>query len=71
MSRLPRISGKEVIKKLKRAGYFEVRQHGSHVLLQHDTRPSTGVPLHDIIGPGLLRQILRETQLSPEEFRNL
>ncbi len=71
MPRLPRISGKEVIKKLKRGGYHEVRQQGSHVRLRHESRPSTSVPLHDIIGPGLLRQILRETDLSPEEFARL
>ncbi|MEK7093368.1 MAG: type II toxin-antitoxin system HicA family toxin [Patescibacteria group bacterium] len=71
MPRLPRISGKEVIKKLKRCGYYEARQQGSHVRLWHDNRPSTSVPLHDIIGPGLLRQILRETKLTPEEFANL
>jgi predicted RNA binding protein YcfA (HicA-like mRNA interferase family) len=71
MPRLPRISGKEVIKKLKRGGYYEVRQHGSHAWLKHETRPSTSVPLHDLIGPGLLRQILRETNFSPEEFVDL
>jgi len=68
---LPRISGKAVIKKLKRAGYFEVRYHGDHVWLEHDARPSTSIPLHDIIGPGLMRQILREIQMKPEEFSNL
>jgi len=71
MPRLPRISAKEVIKKLKRAGYVEVRQQGSHVHLQHQDRPPTTVPLHDIIGPGLLRKILRDTELTPEEFVDL
>ena len=71
MSRLPRIPGKEIIRKLKRAGYTEARQHGSHVWLAHESRPPTGVPLHDIIGHGLLRQILRETKLTSEEFIEL
>ncbi|MEK7144878.1 MAG: type II toxin-antitoxin system HicA family toxin [Patescibacteria group bacterium] len=71
MPRLPRLSGKEVIRKLERGGYYFVRQRGSHVRLEHESRPPTGVPLHDIIGPGLLRQILRETEYSPEEFINL
>ena len=71
MPRLPRISGKEIIKKLECGGYYFVRQRGDHIRLEHENRPSTSVPLHDIIGPGLLRQILRETGYSPEEFINL
>ncbi len=71
MPRLPRISGREVIKKLEHAGYYQTRQKGSHVWLGHTERPPTSVPLHDIIGPGLLRQILREIQMTPEEFSNL
>ena len=66
MARLPRLSGKKVIKKLERGGYYFSRQRGSHVWLEHENRPPTSVPLHDIIGPGLLRQILRETNYSPE-----
>ena len=71
MPRLPRKSGTEIIKKLERAGYYQTRQRGSHVWLRHAERPSTSVPLHDIVGPGLLRQILREIKMSPEEFFNL
>ena len=71
MTRLPRISGRKVIEKLERAGYICDRQKGSHVWLKHLSLPPTGVPLHDIIGPGLLRQILREIKMSPEEFSNL
>lgn len=71
MPRLPRLSGKEVIKKLEQGGYYFVRQRGSHVRLEHKSRKPTSVPLHDSIGPGLLREILRETGYSPEEFINL
>lgn len=71
MPRLPRISGKDIIKKLESGGYYFVRQKGSHRWFEHKNRPPTSVPLHDIIGPGLLRQILRETDYSPEEFINL
>jgi len=71
MPRLPRLSGKDVIKKLEHGGYYFVRQKGSHKWFEHESRPPTSVPLHDIIGPGLLRQILRETGYSPEEFINL
>lgn len=71
MPRLPRLSGKEIISKLERVGYVVARQKDSHVRLEHESRPPTSVPLHDIVGPGLLRQILRQTNLTPEEFINL
>jgi predicted RNA binding protein YcfA (HicA-like mRNA interferase family) len=71
MPRLPRISAKAVIKKLEHAGYYEDRQKRSHIWLKHPTRPPTTIPLHDIIGPGLLRQILRETELTLQEFLDL
>jgi len=71
MLRLPRLPGKDIIKKLERGGYYFVRQKGSHKRFEHESRPPTSVPLHDLIGPGLLRQILRETGYSPEEFIDL
>ena len=71
MPRLPRLSGKEIIKKLERGGYSVVSQRGSHIKLEHKTRPMTTVPLHEIIGPGLLRQILNQTGFKLEEFIGL
>lgn len=72
--RLPRVSHREVRKVLAKIGYVEVRQRGSHLRLRHPDpargRPVT-VPLHDIIKPGLLRRILRDAGLTPDEFRAL
>jgi len=33
------MSSREIIKRLKRAGWFKVGQVGSHVQLKHDTKP--------------------------------
>ena len=71
MPRLPRLSGRDVVNKLKRAGYIVVRKHGSHVRLHHSDRPSTTIPMHSVLGPGLLRKILRDTNLTPQEFIDL
>ncbi|MBA3788895.1 type II toxin-antitoxin system HicA family toxin [Patescibacteria group bacterium] len=71
MPRLPRLSGKEVIKKFEHLGYSQTRQRGSHVWLEHNLLPPTSVPLHNVIGPGLLRQILREIKVSVKEFIEL
>jgi len=71
MSRLPVVSGKIVIKALGKIGYEVVRQRGSHVRLaarENSDRKALTVPLHDPIKPGLLRHIIRDANLSVEEF---
>jgi predicted RNA binding protein YcfA (HicA-like mRNA interferase family) len=73
MTRLPRAKGKEIVKALERAGFQILRTHGSHAFLKHPDGRATTVPIHgrEIIGPGLLRAILREAEMSPEELRAL
>lgn len=71
--RLPRgLSGDEVVRAFGRAGWEPVRVRGSHVMLQkagHDYTLS--VPRHAEIGPGLLRGLLRDADLTVEEFVEL
>jgi len=73
MSKLPSLTGKQVVKALQRAGFEVVRQRGSHTFLRHPDGRSTIVPLHagETIGPGLLRKIIRDAEMTREEFRNL
>lgn len=71
MSLLPIISGREVIKALLKIGYQVIRQRGSHVRLQRSGKKPTTVPDHKILGKGLLRKILRDTELSVEDFIKL
>jgi predicted RNA binding protein YcfA (HicA-like mRNA interferase family) len=68
MSRLPILSGKELIRILKRAGYQEVRQRGSHIRLVCPGRKPITVPDYKTIDRTLLRKILRDAELSPEQF---
>lgn len=70
MTRLPVLNGKEIIRILQKIGYQEVSQRGSHVRLKCEGKKSITVPNH-IVGRGLLRKILRDTHLSPEEFITL
>ena len=74
MPKLPVISGKEVIKKLEKHGYQITRRKGSHVRLRHfsksDFKPIT-VPMHKEIKPGLLYQIIKDANLTVEEFIKL
>jgi predicted RNA binding protein YcfA (HicA-like mRNA interferase family) len=69
--KLPVVSGQELIRALEKIGYRVVRQRGSHVRLRDDTNPRhrpLTVPLHKELKRGLLRQILRDANLSPEQL---
>ena len=68
MPKLPLLSGKETIKVLEKIGYHQVRQRGSHIRLECPGRKSVTVPSHKMIGRGLLRKIIRDAELSKEEF---
>jgi predicted RNA binding protein YcfA (HicA-like mRNA interferase family) len=71
MTRLPRLTGKEAVRILQRMGFQVVRTRGSHVFLRHSDGRVTTVPVHsgETLGPGLLRSILRDVELSVEDFR--
>ena len=73
MTRLPRLKGKELVRALERAGFALDRTRGSHVFLRHPDGRTTTVPVHsgETIGPGLLRAILRDVELSVDELANL
>jgi predicted RNA binding protein YcfA (HicA-like mRNA interferase family) len=73
MTKLPPLTGEQVIKALSKAGFQVVRQRGSHKYLKHSDNRATVVPIHkgETIGPGLLRKIIRDTEMSREEFVSL
>ncbi len=70
MTRLPRLKGKELVRALSRLGFSVVRTRGSHVFLKHADGRVTTVPVHsgEVIGPGLLRAILRDIEMTAEEL---
>ncbi len=70
MSRLPIVDYKTVNKLLIKLGFVTVRQKGSHVFYRHPDGRTTTVPHHkgrDLARP-LLREILREIELTIDEF---
>ena len=73
MSKLPSLTSKQVVKLLQRADFVVVLQKGSHAFLRHPDGRSSLVPLHadETIGPGLLRKIIRDVEMSREEFLDL
>jgi predicted RNA binding protein YcfA (HicA-like mRNA interferase family) len=70
---LPRISGREVVKALRKLGYEYDRQKGSHIVLRQTVAPHRRivVPDHDEVAKGTLRAIVREVGLSVDEFKSL
>ena len=73
MTRLPRITGKELVRGLKKAGFVCKRIEGSHHILQKtfpDGTVTIPVPVHagKIIKLGLLNHILRKARLSIDQF---
>ena len=68
--RLPMMRVRDLVRVLRRLGFSALRQSGSHIFFQHPDGRTTLVPKHagEDIGRGLLRQILREIDLTPEEF---
>lgn len=67
MPKLPVLDGKEIIRMLGKLGYIVLRQRGSHIRLISQGRHPITVPNHKV-GRGLLRKILRDAELSVEEF---
>jgi predicted RNA binding protein YcfA (HicA-like mRNA interferase family) len=72
VSRLPRISGRQCIAALGRAGFEVRRQRGSHIVLRrHDPFAQVVVPDHSELDRGTLRAILRQADLSVERLLEL
>jgi predicted RNA binding protein YcfA (HicA-like mRNA interferase family) len=73
MPRLNRVSGEEAIRALEKLGFTKIRQRGSHVVLRKETPEGIigcVVPLHKELAIGTLRGILRQAQVSPNEFKD-
>ena len=73
MGRLRVLSGKQVCDILSKHGFRNVRQGGSHIIMQKKTDTSTitiPVPNHREIKLGTLKSIIRQSQLSTKEFES-
>lgn len=72
MSKLPQVSGADVVRALQKIGFTVRRQHGSHIILRrHDPFAQTVVPNHRQLDRGTLRAILRQTEITADELIRL
>ena len=76
MPRLPRITGKELVKALQKEGFEITRQKGSHVQMTKyidGEKLTLPVPVHagKIVKQGTLKGILRKANISVERLEGL
>ncbi len=71
--KLPRVTATETIRALEKAGFFFSRQSGSHKIYKNKEGKRTTVPYHSgkILHPKTLKSILRDANLTIEEFIHL
>jgi predicted RNA binding protein YcfA (HicA-like mRNA interferase family) len=74
MTKLPTVSGERVVRALKRAGFVELRQKGSHASPEKRVGENvfrTVVPMHSSLAKGTLADIFKQAGLTVDEFREL
>ena len=69
MSKLPQVSGADLVRALEQHGFKVKRQHGSHIILRRaEPFAQTVVPNHRQLDRGTLRAILRQSGVSVEDL---
>lgn len=71
MPKLPILKPREVISALEKAGFHQVRQKGSHIQFKRGNLLVTVPNHHGDLNPHVLKSILRQAQMSVEEFEKL
>ena len=72
--RLPRITADELLRAMRRDGWVETHQEGSHIQLRHPTKPGrVTIAYHrgDILNPKTLARALLQAGLTVDELRDL
>ncbi len=65
------LSGKEVCLILMKHGFIQIRQRGSHIIMQKQIKDSTTtipVPNHKELRTGTLRSIIRQSGIEKTDF---
>ena len=71
--RLPRITSGDVIRALQKAGFSLARQSGKHKIYKNSEGKRVTISYHSgkVLHPKVLKSILRDANLTVEEFRKL
>lgn len=72
MTKLPQVKPHQFIRALKRLGFYEFHQKGSHLTLKHPDGRRTTISIHpQPIRKGTLHGILKDIKITPEELKKL
>jgi predicted RNA binding protein YcfA (HicA-like mRNA interferase family) len=71
--KLPRVSAADAVRVLEKAGFYLVRQSGSHKIFKSAEGKKATIPFHSgkELHPKILKSILRDADLTVEEFLEL
>ena len=70
-TKYPKLTGKELIKILKKHGFEVSRIRGSHHFLKHSDGRATVVPVYrgESVGPGLLNKISKDAEVEIKDIK--
>ncbi len=73
MTKLIPISGKKLCRIIEKLGFEKSYGKGSHIRFKHSDGRRTVIPVHgnEELGLGLLNEILKQIELSREEYEKL
>jgi predicted RNA binding protein YcfA (HicA-like mRNA interferase family) len=73
MPKLPRLTAREIIAVLEKSGFTLSRQSGSHMIYKNAAGKRATVPFHGskTLHPKILKSILRDAALTPEDLERL
>ena len=69
MTKLPQVSHDRIVRALKRAGFYVLRE-GKHISMT-DEKHIVIIPRQHVVKPGTLKQILEAAEISAERFQDL
>ncbi len=73
MTQTPSLTGRKLIRALRKIGFEVIRIKGSHHFLRHVDGRCTVIPVHrgETIGHGLLSKLLRDCEISKDDLIEL
>jgi len=73
MSKLPRLTARQIIAVLEKVGFSLARQSGSHMIYKNAAGKRATVPFHasKTLHPKIVKSILRDAELTVEKLQEL
>lgn len=73
MPKLPRVTARQIVRALEKAGFSLARQSGSHMIYKNAEGKRVTVPFHasKTLHPKILKSILRDADLKIEDLEKL